>query len=305
MITLCCRIKLELDLLSSEIRMNPLLGSPRDVVASKASLYSCVAEELIQLFIKSGMQHIHVGLVMIRVYGMHRRQAGVKVLVVIRDTRWGDARSIIGQMEIDLAEGTELVYFTPDIMMSVQDFYNHMEVVVKTKGYESWTGGESNLLVTVSVTFKTPNPADERNNKGNIARAAILENLELPDDWDVLSVDQDDPDSDEICSISDGEPEAFYFTKIEKAPLGKNFFFYALADGKKKGIYRSYMSLCIAKEQVEGRCRFKGFYSYGEALEYLQDRLSTIELMQMVIEELPLPKLETMSEIIDEVIQQG
>ncbi|KAJ4778498.1 polyprotein [Rhynchospora pubera] len=41
--------------------------------------------------------------------------------------------------------------------------------------------------------------------KGNIARAAIIENLDLDDDWDVLSVDQNEPDSDAICSFSEGE----------------------------------------------------------------------------------------------------
>ncbi|KAJ1685927.1 hypothetical protein LUZ63_017317 [Rhynchospora breviuscula] len=43
------------------------------------------------------------------------------------------------------------------------------------------------------------------NKKGNIARAAIIENLDLEDDWDVLSVDQNEPDSDAICSFSEGE----------------------------------------------------------------------------------------------------
>ncbi|KAJ3691568.1 hypothetical protein LUZ61_020732 [Rhynchospora tenuis] len=44
-----------------------------------------------------------------------------------------------------------------------------------------------------------------RKQKGNIARAAIVENLDLDDDWDVLSVDQNEPDSDAICSFSEGE----------------------------------------------------------------------------------------------------
>ncbi|KAJ3698966.1 hypothetical protein LUZ61_002671 [Rhynchospora tenuis] len=44
-----------------------------------------------------------------------------------------------------------------------------------------------------------------RKQKGNIARAAIVENLDLDDDWNVLSVDQNEPDSDAICSFSEGE----------------------------------------------------------------------------------------------------
>lgn len=40
---------------------------------------------------------------------------------------------------------------------------------------------------------------------GNIARAAILEGLSLSDDWDVISVDQNEPDSEGICSVSENE----------------------------------------------------------------------------------------------------
>ena len=44
-----------------------------------------------------------------------------------------------------------------------------------------------------------------KKNRGNITRAAVLENLDIPEDWDVVSVDQDEPDSDAICSMSEGE----------------------------------------------------------------------------------------------------
>ncbi|KAG6472625.1 hypothetical protein ZIOFF_070099 [Zingiber officinale] len=52
---------------------------------------------------QEGMQLIHLGLVMIRIHALHRRNAGVNALVVLRDTRWRDDRSIIGTMEIDLS----------------------------------------------------------------------------------------------------------------------------------------------------------------------------------------------------------
>ncbi|KAG6536418.1 hypothetical protein ZIOFF_001474 [Zingiber officinale] len=54
---------------------------------------------------QEGMQLIHLGLVMIRIHALHRRNAGTNALVVLRDTRWSDDRSIIGTMEIDLSEG--------------------------------------------------------------------------------------------------------------------------------------------------------------------------------------------------------
>ncbi|GJR21852.1 hypothetical protein Tco_0970379 [Tanacetum coccineum] len=54
----------------------------------------------------SGLQHIHLGIFMIRLHALHRRSAGTNALVVLRDTRWEDSRQIIGTIEVDLFAGT-------------------------------------------------------------------------------------------------------------------------------------------------------------------------------------------------------
>ncbi|QRN45547.1 P3 [Paper mulberry vein-banding virus] len=119
---------------------------------------SLITEQSYRTVQNEGMQHIHLGLLMIRIHALHRRFAGVKILVVFRDTRWGRSpRGFIGQMEIDLAHGTELIYFTPNMMLSISDFYNHIEISIKTKGYEDWEGGESNLLITRSMVGRLTN----------------------------------------------------------------------------------------------------------------------------------------------------
>ncbi|XP_042411002.1 uncharacterized protein LOC122000664 isoform X2 [Zingiber officinale] len=66
------------------------------------------------------MQLIHLGLVMIRIHALHRRNAGTNALVVLRDTRWSDDRSIIGTMEIDLSEGINAVPATPRTTAELQ-----------------------------------------------------------------------------------------------------------------------------------------------------------------------------------------
>ncbi|WOL20162.1 polyprotein [Canna indica] len=55
--------------------------------------------------------------------------------------------------------------------------------------------------------------------QGNIARAAIIDNLELPDEWDVLSIDQNEPDSDAICSFSEGENGTTHTLFLEQSEL--------------------------------------------------------------------------------------
>ncbi|GJS57555.1 Orf y [Tanacetum coccineum] len=72
--------------------------------------------------------------------------AGTNALVVLRDTRWEDSLQIIVTMEVDLSVGTQLVYTFPDMILSVNDFYNHVEVAIQTHGYDTWQGVKVNLL---------------------------------------------------------------------------------------------------------------------------------------------------------------
>lgn len=46
------------------------------------------------------------------------------------------------------------------------------------------------------------------NNTGNLARASILNELDIPEGYDVLSVEADESDRDDIFSISEGEAGA-------------------------------------------------------------------------------------------------
>lgn len=114
-------------------------------------------EQSLRTLQQTGMQHIHLGLCMIRVHALHRRNTGVQVLVVLRDTRWADDRSIIGVMEINLDQGTQLIYLAPNMMLSIQDFYNHMEISIQTRGYDEWQAAESNLLITKGIIARITN----------------------------------------------------------------------------------------------------------------------------------------------------
>ncbi|GKG49069.1 hypothetical protein Tco_0515521, partial [Tanacetum coccineum] len=92
-----------------------------------------------------------MGIFIIRLHALHRRSAGTNALVVLRDTRWEYSRQIIGTMEVDLSAGTKLVYMLPDMVLSIDDFHNHVEVAIETHGYDTWQAGESNLLVTMAM----------------------------------------------------------------------------------------------------------------------------------------------------------
>nr|GEU71397.1 TPA: orf y [Tanacetum cinerariifolium] len=104
-----------------------------------------------------GLQHIHLGIFMIRLHVLHRRSADTNALVVLRDTTWEDSGQIIETMEVDLSAGTQLVCMFPDMVLSIDDFHNHVEVAIQTHGYDTWQGGKSNLLVTMAMIDKLSN----------------------------------------------------------------------------------------------------------------------------------------------------
>ncbi|GKB05073.1 hypothetical protein Tco_0833268 [Tanacetum coccineum] len=65
-------------------------------------------EESYESLKNSRLQHIHLGIFMIRLHALHRRSAETNALVVLRDTRWEDSQQIIATMEVDLSAGTQL-----------------------------------------------------------------------------------------------------------------------------------------------------------------------------------------------------
>jgi len=116
-----------------------------------------ITDQSYQRLIREGRRHIHLGIVMVRISLNHRKFAGIKVFLAIRDTRWKGPRGILGTMEIDMQHGTELVYFIPAQMMEVEDFYNHIEIVIKVKGYDDWVTGKSNLLICRGLVARLTN----------------------------------------------------------------------------------------------------------------------------------------------------
>ena len=106
---------------------------------------------------REGYQHIHIGMMSIRIATLHRRQTGVMALITFRDTRWQGDLSVLGTMEVDLSEGSQLIYLTPDIMTSIHDFYNHIQVAVQTRGYGDWVAGESNLIISRGLVARLTN----------------------------------------------------------------------------------------------------------------------------------------------------
>ncbi|KAG6520018.1 hypothetical protein ZIOFF_017047 [Zingiber officinale] len=74
-------------------------------------------------------------------------------------------------MEVDLSGGTQLVYIAPNMLISVEDFFHHIELAIQTHDYEDWNTVESNLLITRGLIGRLTNTsyAGFRYNVQNVA----------------------------------------------------------------------------------------------------------------------------------------
>nr|ASV59777.1 polyprotein [Canna yellow mottle virus] len=128
------------------------------VLANDQQDRTFIVQESYEALERAGFEYVHLGVMQVRFQILHRRFAGTLAFIVFRDTRWHeDDTSIIAAMEVDLAEGNQLVYVIPDIMMTIKDFYRHIQISIRTKGYDSWQGGEANILITRSITARLSN----------------------------------------------------------------------------------------------------------------------------------------------------
>lgn len=100
---------------------------------------------------------MHTGLILVRLQVLHRREAGTMAMVALRQTNWQDDRAIIGAAEVDLSRGSQLVYFIPDLLMSLEGVHRRLELVIRTRGYDNWTGPEPNLIITRALVGRLTN----------------------------------------------------------------------------------------------------------------------------------------------------
>ncbi|GKA19811.1 hypothetical protein Tco_0699726, partial [Tanacetum coccineum] len=124
-------------------------------------------EESYESLRNARLQHIHLGIFMIRLHALHRRSAETNALVVLRDTRWEDSRQIFATMEVDLSAGTQLIYTFSDMILSVNDFHIHVEIAIQTHGlsntsYMGFQYSVENVVDHITTTGITTIPGERR-----------------------------------------------------------------------------------------------------------------------------------------------
>ena len=125
---------------------------------------------------KEGYRYIHFGALLVGLKALHRTGLATKALLSLVDTRFTNLQmAIVGQMEVDLSDGYELVYIIPDdLQMKVTDFKNKLKMIIKTEGYRGMSQDmEANLMVVQQLTTSITTHArsgDKRRAKQEIVK---------------------------------------------------------------------------------------------------------------------------------------
>ncbi|AEC49884.1 polyprotein [Banana streak UM virus] len=111
-----------------------------------------IKEETFEQLERAGLRYIHIGALQVRIQPLHQRWSGKMAFLAFQDTRSQPA-TIIAAMEVDLSKGAQMIYITPDFMTTIGDFYQGIQLSIKTKGYNNWRG-EANLHLERMVTAR-------------------------------------------------------------------------------------------------------------------------------------------------------
>lgn len=87
------------------------------------------------------LSQAHLGLILVRVKGMHSETLGAKVLVCLYDNRFNSLeQSILGNIEIDMCNKRAIMAFSPDYIGNTSTLYKDIQIGTKSQGYEMKQG---------------------------------------------------------------------------------------------------------------------------------------------------------------------
>ena len=97
---------------------------------------------------------VHLGLTVIGVKGLVRKNLGTKVLISLLDNKWRASakNALIAVIEVDMSENKGIFYCSPNFSVSVKDL-ELLEIRIQTSGYEDLVK-RSNLLANIGFIRK-------------------------------------------------------------------------------------------------------------------------------------------------------
>lgn len=103
------------------------------------------------------MTLMHMGLIVLGIKGVTRKNLGAKVLIVLYDDRWSDLKkSIIGLTEVDMTNNGGIFYISPDFLINIKEFGKNIKIGIQHEEnkyssfkYKECRKGSMNLEETI------------------------------------------------------------------------------------------------------------------------------------------------------------
>jgi len=131
-------------------------------IGKEIATMNLINPESLRGIIHNRLTLMHMGLIVVGLKGLTRKNLGTKVLIVIYDDRWSDLKkSIIGLTEVDMTNNGGIFYISPDFMINLGEFGKHIKIGIQTKGYEEMSSG-NNLLMCIGFIGKVASKSNTR-----------------------------------------------------------------------------------------------------------------------------------------------
>ncbi|KAG5579129.1 hypothetical protein H5410_049756 [Solanum commersonii] len=131
-------------------------------IGKEIATMNLVNQESLRGIVHNKLTLMHMGLIVVGLKGLTRKNLGTKVLIEIYDDRWSDLKkSIIGLTEVDMTNNGGIFYISPDFMINLREFGKHIKIGIQTKGYKEMSS-ETNLLMCIGFIGKVASRSNTR-----------------------------------------------------------------------------------------------------------------------------------------------
>lgn len=116
-----------------------------------------ISNESLKELRKTRKRLVHIGLIVVAIKGLTRKELGCKTLLRILDKSWKGSshKALIANIEVDMNRNTGLFFCSPDMLISIYDLHN-LEIEIQTTGYEE-LDRKSDLLINIGFLGKATN----------------------------------------------------------------------------------------------------------------------------------------------------
>ena len=102
-------------------------------------------------------KYMHLGIILIGIIGLHRKEIGALININLLDTRNNTVgRALLASAEVNMNQNYAVIGCIPQFCIDLKEFTEKIKITVNTKGYDMEVGSK-NLSIAIGFIGKTTN----------------------------------------------------------------------------------------------------------------------------------------------------